>query len=175
MRQDVALWYLSHAAGQRSVARPYRLHILRLHAEREGLKHVLRALSRGGLRIDPGKESSDSIQSYLNRASRLLKQQERAGVDQSRLLDIVSSSADMLSPGDRDSLRTALGSARRNLARKMEPFVTDAAAKGGVPAVFRFEPESSPHFSMANQMTNTTITFGPNARIDGDFTVVTAK
>lgn len=173
--QDVALWYLSHEAGRRTESRPYRLHILRLHAEREGLKQVLHALARERVRIVPGTPSSESIQSYLNRASRLLNRQGREGVDQSRLLDIVSSSTDTLSPGDRESLRNALANARRNIARKIEAFVNDAAAKRGATTVFRFSPESSPHFSIGDHMTNTTITFGDNARIDGDFTVVTAK
>lgn len=106
-----------------------RIHLLRLHAECEGLKGVLRALGRQRFSVEPGTEASENLQDYLNSSIGLLNRAKRFGFDQSELLDAALGFGDLVAPGQRTTLLTELEKARRNISRNVENFIKERERK----------------------------------------------
>jgi len=160
------LWWLEAppTAPNRDLLRRLRIHLFRLHAEREVLKGVLRALGRGRLNIEPETPATDELQDYLNTAIRLLDRKVRYGLDQSALLDSALRFTDYVSPGERTTLLTELEKARTNIYRKVARFTEARSREAGTTNVF-----------VERQIVERQIHFGGDVTVGGDFNVVTAE
>ena len=109
-------WFLvGGSRGDRDVARRLRLHLLRLHAEREGLRAVLRAVATGRIPVVPRTAGTDALQRYLQDSVRLLERKNPYGL---RHLDLSAAAHDyeeLVEPGLRASLWGHLETVRRTV------------------------------------------------------------
>lgn len=123
------VWFLGWGArSDRDDLRKLRLHLLRLHAERECLKETLRSIAQGKIEVPRAEEASDRLQQYLRDSVRLLKREKRFGLPQSRILEAAQDFEDLVSPGERDTLLTQLARARVNILRSVKALASHEAA-----------------------------------------------
>ncbi|MBL8204338.1 MAG: hypothetical protein JNM09_08915 [Blastocatellia bacterium] len=108
-------------------ARVLKICLLRLHAEHEALRLILRNISTGKIEIKPRTSESSVLQHYLNestrRISRLSSQADH--ISESDVAELARESEDLIHPGDRDNLLTALKNldVRKNIYHKVEEYI----------------------------------------------------
>jgi len=120
----VGCWMLERSlATDRDVIRRMRLHLLRLHAERECLRLVLRRVGSAQIPIVRETDASEALQRYLNETLALFSREDRDGLPQSELLKVASRAGDVVAPGERATLMQQLQPIRGNVLRKTERFV----------------------------------------------------
>lgn len=113
-------WFLEIGPKtQRDALRRLRLHLLRLHAEREGLKTVLRAVATGGIEVQPGSEGTERLERYLQDTLRLVARPRRYGLEQSTLFPLARAYEDLIEPGLVASLHQHLEHTRDSVRRKV--------------------------------------------------------
>lgn len=157
--------------------RRLRVHLSRLHSERESLRQVLRLITRKKLNCKRGSTESDDLQEYLSSMTSLLEKKKRAGCRQSEFLKAIQNFEDMVKPGERTSLLNQLSKIdiRKNLLNRIEQITRPV------------EDDTSPIYILGanasinigkeqtiggNTMSKTEITIGDNAYIIGD--IITA-
>ncbi len=102
----LSLWLVATGADVAAdQVRQLRIHLLRLHAEREALGIVLDALAGGRL---AGREDDpvafSRLERYLQRAAGFLRREKVYGHSQPELLEIAYGADDLVSPGRRETL-----------------------------------------------------------------------
>jgi hypothetical protein len=105
--------------GDRDVARRLRMHLLRMHAERESLRAVLRALALGRITIAPREPAADALQRYLQESMRLLERKRPLGLPGAELLAAAQDYDELVEQGLRTSLLGQLEHARRSVAERV--------------------------------------------------------
>ncbi|HET6583261.1 MAG TPA: hypothetical protein VFG69_07435, partial [Nannocystaceae bacterium] len=109
-------WFLVGGKhGDRDVARRLRLHLLRLHAEREGLRTVLRAIATERIPVVARSVGTDTLQRYLQDAVRLLERKNPYGLRQVDLAHAAHDYEELVEPGLRASLWGHLETVRRSV------------------------------------------------------------
>jgi len=127
--QPIGLWLLG--AGKNASPdrrRRLRIHLFRLHAEKEALRLVLRSIIDKSIPISPGSAATDELQRYLLESVRLLKKKTRHGLAQSELLSAAQEFDAEISPGERDTLLTQLARVRGSVKRAVA-VVADAGGR----------------------------------------------
>lgn len=113
-------------------ARTLRICLLRLHAEHEGLRIILRNIMNGNITILPRTQQSDILQQYLNRATAKIGKLETASNKhfETEIIEIARESINVISPGQRDNLLATLESLdiRKNVFDKLERFINQWAS-----------------------------------------------
>jgi len=124
--RQIGLWVIGEE-WQSNWLRELRIFLLRLHAEREVFRRILRHLAVGRIDVQPRSEASKSLQYYLNEATRHISRlqdhsDDRAAADTAEL---ARSAEDFINPGERDALLQALEAidVRKNIFRKVAGFV----------------------------------------------------
>lgn len=157
----VSVWFLCRREGADAAAlRRLRIHLLRLHAEREALREVLAAVMVHKLDIAKDPVLSDAVQRYLNEAIRALDRPARHGVAQAEMIDVARGVFADLFAGETTSLDTM----RRQIGQKIQSLVERAKALTTTVNNYHYHGDYM----------STTITMG-NVTVTGDFNVVTAK
>jgi hypothetical protein len=170
-RVPVKTWLLgSEHESDKDRLRRFRIHLIRLHAEREGLKEVLRRIGRQQLALATNK--SDYIQSYLNSAVTLLERRERFGFDQSALIDSAKYLVDFVAPGERATILAELQSARLNIVKKVVRLTDKSTEGASIANVFDGATIGS---LTIGRIEMKSIRFGDNTTVMGDFTVTVAE
>ena len=183
-RKRLNLWFLksfprlSYEASvhQGDLIRRLRLHLFRLHAERECLKQLLRLIIHNKLHPETRTPASDCLQQYLLDSTRLLSRKARYGLSQSKLLDAVQKFEDLVSPGERETLLTHISdlNIRRNIYNNVKKFTIPEPDAAGVLQIIG---HNTSVFVGKEQriggvtMTNYEMKFGDNTKISGDFVV----
>ncbi|URD50043.1 hypothetical protein [Chroococcidiopsis sp. CCNUC1] len=112
-------------------ARTLRICLLRLHAEHEGLRLILRNIMNEKINILPRTPQSDTLQRYLNSATARISKLETASNKhfETELIEIARESIHIISPGQRDNLLASLErlDIRKNIFDKLERFVNQWA------------------------------------------------
>jgi hypothetical protein len=156
--QRLSVWLLRNddPATDRDQLRKLRIHVLRLHAERECLRLVLEAAMQQ--RLGKTVPQADALRDYLDKSLSMATRPVSHGVEQSQLLEIARSAWTAALPGQAASF-AALG---QQVVDKVARYIrrTDAAA----PVITQI---------FGNQM-NTHIQMG-NVTVAGDFNFVTAQ
>jgi hypothetical protein len=111
--------------------RSLRIHLFRLHAEREILRQTLRLLAQGKLTVERGTDASDRLQRFLTQAVQALRKDVRYDVQQSEILHIAYGYDDLVAEGDVPSLQQSLSDARRHVSRLVEGYVADTLGQTG--------------------------------------------
>jgi len=122
---------LSGPTADRDLVRRLRLHLGRLHAERESLKAVFRAIRSGEVAAGVG---SESLQAYLNRALNWQESRAPSGVSSAEILEASAKAQDLVTEGERGQLLAAISEIRGNILAKVERITR--AADERRPAVF---------------------------------------
>lgn len=107
-------------------ARQLRLYLLRLHAEHESLRLVLRHIIDGTLKVRPWSEASDRLQDYLAKAtSRIRRLESRSSREfDADIADIARQCMDSISPGQCEALLDEMASfdMRRNVLNNVKGY-----------------------------------------------------
>ncbi|HEY5943702.1 MAG TPA: hypothetical protein VIT89_12690 [Solirubrobacterales bacterium] len=114
-------------AGDVDHLRRIRLHLSRLHAEREVFKWTLSCAAQGRLAGPEDGDAWDRLQAYLNETDRLLSQGSVYGIDSAELKTTLGLS-DLVNPGERQALLVQLRGMRGNVYRKVEEFPAEKVA-----------------------------------------------
>lgn len=156
-KQRCSVWLICTQRGDPDALRRLRIHLVRLHTERECLKCVLVNLQRTDrLKLEPGSPVSEAIQEYLNESLRLLNKAQRFGLDQTAMLDAARQAFGAAFEGETASLDKM----RRQVALKVDHFIR-AASRSMVTNIIE------------GDYMNTSIQMG-NVSVTGDFNLVTA-
>lgn len=135
-RVPICVWILKYPAGifSRDQGNPkvadqlrrLRLHLLRLHAERETLKVILRNIQTGRLEPARGTPRSTTLQAYLRNASFLLQREKSHGFEQRSILDAVRRFTNLVRPGEETTLQASLErlGVRGNVQRQVNSLVS---------------------------------------------------
>lgn len=153
-------WFVSknNAPEVRDRVRKLRLHLFRLHAERECLRGVLQCINDGSLDFRKDPEISNAVQDYLNTAIRVVERPERFGNNYPEMLEAARYATGVALEGESATLKEM----RRQVALKVEQYV--ARSKNSANVVNNFWRDQ----------VNTTIQLGDVA-VTGDFNLVTAE
>jgi len=157
--QRCSVWLLrsdAKGASQHELRR-LRIHLLRLHAERECLRLVLQAISESRIAIDVNVEQADRVQEYLDDAMPIVSRSLRGGVEQSQILEVARDAVGIAIPGQAASFN----SMRRQLAEKVTRYIR------------RSEISAPVITNVYGDQMNTHIQLG-TVTIGGDFNLVTA-
>jgi len=103
--------------------RELRVHLSRLHAERQCLGGVLRAMSTKKVAVVRGTEESDSFQAYLLDRAQMLLRRDALGIDQTEILAAAAELSDLVDVGQRESLLALVGKIRPNVLRQVERLI----------------------------------------------------
>lgn len=133
------VWLLGIRPGaNRDRLRGIRLHLLRLHCEREAVGAILRHISQGRLPLPAAKTPRTPLLGYLENAMGFLERGKVYGHDQSQLLDIAYGYDDLVTGAQRATLREELGRIYRSLAERVDREAS--AANAGEEPVYQLGP-----------------------------------
>jgi hypothetical protein len=126
----MALWRHGHLttiwligvkpSANRDVIRRLRIHLTRLHTERECLSVILSNIALGKIPVKRGTDETERLQSYLNKAMKVFFAAQRYGIDQSDILRVAYQYDDLVSAGERPALEEQLSEIRGNISRKVK-------------------------------------------------------
>jgi hypothetical protein len=139
--------------------RKLRIHLLRLHAERECLRLLLKEVGDGG-HIDLSNDTRrrDAIQLYQHDAIKSIEQPERFGHAQSPLLDAARMAFGVALQGRAASLLAV----RKKVTARIQQYVDRENSRANV------------IYNIQGDYMNTNISLG-SVTVTGDFNIVTAK
>lgn len=108
-------------------SRDLRIYLLRLYAERECVRKVLKNIANKHLNIEPRSEFSESLQLYLNTATRNISKltSKVNQLDTTDVEKIAREADETIFTGERDTILSALSNLniRQNVFHKVENFV----------------------------------------------------
>jgi hypothetical protein len=110
-----------------SEVRALRLYLLRLHAECQCLKLILQNIATENIIVFPRTKASDTLQHYLNEATKRIARFESRARNLSDAEEIARESEDFISPGERDALLAYLKNIdiRKNVFHKVEKYTDE--------------------------------------------------
>lgn len=167
----MATWYLAYHCDpqfmtNRDTTRRLRLHLFRIHAERESMKQVLRWIACGRIKAEICGNPADRLQRYLGEATRLLLRKQSFGLPQSELLARAANAYDLVSEGEAATLLQQLKSIRPRIRASVSELLGSAGQNVCLVAVHAQQKEIT--------VINQNITLGPGVIINGPFTPVAA-
>jgi len=133
--QRIGVWVLSSAArpasGTDDMPRQVRLHLLRLHAERQSLKLVFNYIDNKVIPVQARQTEGDALQDFLNAATGLLLKKEVYGVPMTPLLNTIQAFDNLVTPGQRTTLLAQLNEIRGNVLKKVQACMQPPPTQGG--------------------------------------------
>jgi hypothetical protein len=125
-KDKVGTWFLGFGRDANpDIVRRIRIHLFRLHAERECLKQVLRLISKGQLAVTdtPGPSA---LAEYLDYSATQLSREWREGLPQGDILKAAYEFDTIMAEGERADLLAAITTARRPLQRRLTQLTSAA-------------------------------------------------
>lgn len=128
----VHLWVAElrdNASTTLNFVRTLRLYLLRLHAEHESLRDILRKVDSKQIVFAPYTKESNFLQHYLNEATRRISRYEHRSQDllnqSDRIAEIARRTKNSISSGESDSILSFLRNvkARHNILKKVEKYL----------------------------------------------------
>jgi len=113
---DLNIWFAGPGFGD---ARSARLALLRMSAEHQCLKYVLRDLASGKAETTRGSAESERLQRYLNAAETTFSQASRFGVNQQSLVQLSQTYEDLCGADELPLLREQMKTLRPQIATRM--------------------------------------------------------
>jgi hypothetical protein len=174
--KDVGVWLLGAGpTADPDVLRRLRLHLFRLHAERDCLKQIFRLITVGKLKVEVETDGTGRLQQYFVEAFAVLNKQQRFGLPQSDMLKATQEFEDVVDPGERETLLTYLERIRGNVLRAVEKYTLQRAERSVQGVTLHVDGPVATinldQFTGGKNVTNQSVTFGDNAIIHGDFVV----
>ncbi len=134
--RNLYLWAIGLQGCQNyDIAKTLKMYLLKLHAEHQALRIVLRHLLTKKLLFNEQNETN--LQNYLNDATRRIIQTEhKSGSKFSQeIVDAARRSVDFLFPGDVESVLTAIKEIRPNIYEKLVGYTNQIRADAPEPLV----------------------------------------
>lgn len=127
---QIRVWTMSLNKGFKpEVARQIRIYLMRLNAENETLRLILRNVGKGRINGERDLKTSELLQEYLNGATRKIQRWERKSerLLETEIAELIRASEDFIHPGKRDSLLDYLRiiGIRKNIFHKIEKYTQD--------------------------------------------------
>jgi hypothetical protein len=116
---EVGVWLIGPVQRDH---RSLRLCLLRLHAEQEALDLVLRYLRRDEIVFRPRTEEGKRLESYFNRATKVILQRRFARIEQSAILEAARAVTEIARKDVHTELLERLEGARRQIRLKIEEY-----------------------------------------------------
>jgi hypothetical protein len=114
-------WFLRvDPAADPDAVRRIRVHLLRIHAERECLRRVLEAIIDDTVTVERGVEATDCLQEYLNNVLSRLFKPSYQGIRQAEVLEAAYESDGIIGEAEMATLLAKLEEIRGNVRRKLE-------------------------------------------------------
>lgn len=120
------IWFTSAKLGE---PRNTRTALLRLSAEHQCLKFVLRDIAAGNVQLDRQTPETEKLQRYLASTDRTLSQATRFGVDQTDLIRLTQTYETLCGGTELDGLRQRLNEIRPQIRTKVMALVDAAIAQ----------------------------------------------
>lgn len=127
--RTVGVWLLGRKSSEdRDYERRFRIHILRLHAQREVVTEVLRAVETKRLDVqrtspsDAHDHPSNRLQKFLRDTIERLERKQYGGVQQSELLQAAEEIQDSVTEGERTAILQRIQPLRRVVLSAVERF-----------------------------------------------------
>lgn len=158
--QRCCVWLVRHDHGDPEAARKLRMHLVRLHAERECLRCVIQHAENRKFDLSERSLESDAVQEYLRNALRLVQKPRRMGLDQGPMLQAAREALGTALPGETASLKIS----RRQIEKRVRGYVDAGRRTATVINIVNQYRDNS---------MSTNIQMG-NVTVSGDFNQVTA-
>jgi hypothetical protein len=125
----VGTWFLRVEEGaDLDAVRRLRLHLFRIHAERECLKQVLRGVLDETIVVEVGHAATNRLQCYFNSAFKRIFKPSFLGIRQGELLRVAYETDELIGEAERASLLSMLEDIRGNIRRMVE----EGTREGGI-------------------------------------------
>jgi hypothetical protein len=163
------IWLLStDRSASRDTLRRLRIHLLRFHADRMTLRHILRLLALGRLDTNRGSEAFDRLQHYLLATFRGLDLRRSHGFTQETILDAAYSADAFVSDSERNTILDQLKEARLNILRNVERGLSRDSPAISLPTynIVNMNVDGSVFYRDQYNVTGQAGAVGPNARVD---------
>lgn len=118
------------------VLRELRIHLSRLHAERQCLGQVLRTVATRQMEFERGSGQSEDFQAYLLAAAHRLLRRDALNIDQTEILAAAEELSDLVEVGQRDSLLALIRRIRPNVIRQIERLIEREQTRAHVIQVY---------------------------------------
>lgn len=131
----IPVWLVKRGTADVETLRRLRLCLMRLHAEREGLDIIIKLVRRWDIKIEPGSTAGDRLESYVNRATRLVNKDKFSGISQSAIREAFDAADSVVRPATRESLLQRYEGLRRQVWLKAEKFEQARGERRTVPTL----------------------------------------
>ena len=173
-QRALGIWFVDTGhSNKHTVLRQMRLMLFRLHAERECLKQVLRMVTQGKIRFEHHSTSSERLQQYLNKSTRLLMNKTAYGLPE--MPEFLRKIEGIVAPGERATLLAHLQGIRKNLFDKVRKIIDDNDQNTFPKKIHIVGDANTIIFAHTvtgdANMTQYQINFGNNVNFHGDFVV----
>ncbi|MBV5329337.1 MAG: hypothetical protein JZU65_17235 [Chlorobium sp.] len=159
--QPCSAWFVAMGEGDPDTVRRLRIHLTRLHAERECLNIVLANIGTDpGCKLKLGHDltQSDAIKAYLDEALASIQKPKRFGINQAPIFKAAHDAFGIALEGEAATLQQM----HWQLAEKVEKYIKRTENEAKITTII-YEGAMITNIQM------------DNVSITGDFTVVTAK
>jgi hypothetical protein len=168
--RPIGVWHLGvQASADPNYRRRLRIHLLRLHAQREVVKEVLRAIHTGRLAVvrtkpeDLPEHPSNRLQSFLHETIRQMEQKAYSGLPQSELLRAAEEIQDSMTEGERTAILERLRPLRKAVFSAVERFTDD---RGSARTIVVVNEGGEFHMVENQQNVNVTGSVGGNVQVN---------
>lgn len=121
----IRVWLIEkNACAEKDYIRRLRLALLKLNAEQETLKQVLRSIERGLIVINKGSKSTEALQEYINSAVHNLSRKEKYGLPYDKIVEVANSYENIINQNEREYLLQRLEKVRRSIYKKVENYIS---------------------------------------------------
>jgi hypothetical protein len=161
-------WLQTERSASRNTTRRLRVHLLRLHADRMTLRHVLRLVALGRLDTNRGAEPFDRLQRYLLTTCRGLERKQSHGFAHAAILDAAYSADEIVSESERNTILDQLRQARLNIRRNIERGLAHDSLASSQPTqtILNMNIEGNVIYGDQYEITGQAGAVGPNAHVD---------
>lgn len=170
--QRCSVWVIRRRWGDPDSARKLRMHLVRLHAERECLRCMIQNAQAMKFDLSQRTAQSDAVQRYLRDTLHLVQQSSYMGLDQGPMLRVAREALAIALEGETASLKIS----RRQIEEGVRSYLNTARNSA---TVIHFQHTGDVyqtghvnHYQDNSMKTN--IRMG-NVTVGGDFTQVTAE
>lgn len=159
---NLRMWILQHPPGL-SQSRALRISLMRLFAEHECLRLVLRNIMNQNISVVPRSPRSDKLQMYFNNATSRINKLENSSNKQydPEIVNLARQSINTISPSQRDSLLVTLENLdiRNNIFRNLKQYTDKWSDK----TVMEVQHMGDNNFFINGPVSGSAI--GPNATV----------
>ena len=124
--QPGGIWFLGVVPGDPRVVRDLRLALLRIHAEQEGLRHVIALLLDGTITYTRGTREGNCLERYLNRVTTAMPESHPGAMPAKAIASVLNAYQEPVPRGQRALLVQRLSHVKRQITVKLVRYLEAA-------------------------------------------------